>query len=188
MSPDGRGGATLRPLRERSCSKRQQESDHIAKGPTENQIYAAADTVGVRIYNFRPVKGGGYGFTLKTGERTKQRIDWRGKLVSSPRYQRLSQHERTSYAKGHEGERFRVVVPGAVCWHGHRDFFRELFAMAPDAIIKTAFITYKGAEHFERSYRATWDGPPESAQGSFAGYAKPYADACTCTGPDAGGY
>lgn len=71
-------------------------------------------------------------------------------------------------------------MPGAVCWHGHRDFLRALYRRVPDAKVRTAFITYQNAEHFEARYRSTYDGPPASARGSFAGHVRPYRDACTC--------
>lgn len=45
----------------------------------------------------------------------------------------------------------------AVCWHGHRDFFRALFARCPGAVIKTAMATYNGAEHFAATFEPTGD-------------------------------
>lgn len=138
----------------------------------------AAEEVGVRLYGLRQ-SGKGIAFQLKTGEKAEQRPDWRGKLRWFPKYQRLSTRERTSTAKGHEGQRFYPVVPGAVCWHGHRDFLRAFYRRVPDAKIRTAFITYLGASHFEASYESTYDGAPKSS-GGFASYARPYQDACTC--------
>lgn len=96
------------------------------KGAEYFEIQEAADATGVRLYNLRESGKGFTGFTfqLKTGERSEQRPDWRGKLRWMPRYQRLSQRDRQSTAKGYEGKWFTPVVPGAVCWHGHRDFLR----------------------------------------------------------------
>lgn len=139
----------------------------------------AAAEVGVRLYNLRE-SGKGIAFTLKTGEPNEQRVNWRGKPQWSPRYQRLSQRERRSSAKGTEGEIFNPVVPGAVCWHGHRDFLRALYRRVPDAKVRTAFITYLDATHFKESYQSTWDGAPDKASRGFAAGYVPYRDACTC--------
>lgn len=129
----------------------------------------AAQDVGVRLYNFRQSGKSGIAFTLKTGEPTELRINNRGKLVLSPKYQRLSQRM--------DSQR---VVPGAVCWHGHRDWFRAFYRLVPDAKIRTSFITYQSAQHFEDNFEGTYNGPAKDSAGSFAGYARPYQDACTC--------
>ena len=50
----------------------------------------------------------------------------------------------------------------AICWHGHRDFFRELFRINPDAVVKTQHATYE-SETFEDVFPATGRivrGPP----------------------------
>jgi hypothetical protein len=44
-----------------------------------------------------------------------------------------------------------------VCWHGHRDWMREVYRVAPDARIKTALADYRGAVDFEARYRSTQD-------------------------------
>jgi len=54
------------------------------------------------------------------------------------------------------------TIPGAVCWHGHRDFFRALYYHDMEAIIKTTLAKYEGAEHFEYTY-------PESITGLYYG-------------------
>jgi hypothetical protein len=140
---------------------------------------AAAEEVGVRLYNLRE-SGKGIAFTLKTGEPNEQRPDWRGKLKWQARYQRLSQGTRQSTDKKHPGIEFNPVVPGAVCWHGHRDFLMALYRRVPDAKVRTAFITYQNAEHFEANYRDTWNGAPDKAGRGFAAGYVPYRDACTC--------
>lgn len=138
---------------------------------------AAADEVGVRLYNLRE-SGKGLAFILKTGKPIVQATDWRGKLRWFPRYQRLSVRERRSTARGYEGIPFFPVVPGAVCWHGHRDFLRALFRKLPDARVRTALATYRGAEHFETTYPETYGGAPDN--GGFCGHVRPYGSACTC--------
>lgn len=150
---------------------------------TPEQLTDAAESAArethVRLYNVRNA-GKGVAFTLKTGIKGEQREDWRGKLKWFAKYQRLATYERVSSSREHKGERYYPVIPGAVCWHGHRDFFRALYARVPDAKIRTAFITYQNAVHFEDNYELTWNGAPEKASGSFAGHARPYQDACTC--------
>ncbi len=68
----------------------------------------------------------------------------------------------------------------AVCWHGHRDFFRALFIAAPDAIVETKIpfidedVTRYSAETFENMYEQT-----DRNIGSM--YAPMlYSEACTC--------
>lgn len=147
-------------------------------GATLQEIEQAADETGIRLYNLR-VSGHGYAFTLKTGEPNEQRIDWRGKLVRAPRYQRLSQCAQRSTARGHEGKEFARVVPGVVCWHGHRDFFRALYKLAPQAVVRTAMAVYRNAGNFESQFEAT-----RYAGGDRMGvHMTPYADACTCDRP-----
>lgn len=48
----------------------------------------------------------------------------------------------------------------AVCWHGHRAFFRALYAALPAGVtcrIITTMATYRDAEDFERTHDATGD-------------------------------
>jgi hypothetical protein len=47
---------------------------------------------------------------------------------------------------------YRPHRVNAVCWHGHRDFFRALFKIHPRCIIKTRQITYRGSKDFELNY------------------------------------
>lgn len=43
----------------------------------------------------------------------------------------------------------------AVCWHGHREFFRALFRRVPDADVTTALARYTSPAHFEATFGAT---------------------------------
>jgi len=43
----------------------------------------------------------------------------------------------------------------AVCWHGFRDYFRAVYALAPDAVFNTAFDRWKGSQDFEERYRSS---------------------------------
>lgn len=115
---------------------------------------------------------------IRHAVRRQVHIDWRGKLVWSPRYQRLSQRTQRSTAQGHEGKEFARVVPGRVCWHGHRDFFRALYKLAPRAVVRTAMAVYRDAEDFEAHFEST---RRQLGGESWVGMMKPYADACTCS-------
>jgi hypothetical protein len=79
-------------------------------------------------------------------------------------YQRVSQ----SPASG----RHRRVA--AVCWHGHRDFMREIFNRFPEARIKSALADYRGRMDFEQNYRST--------AGTSNGWNVGYSRACVCAG------
>lgn len=69
------------------------------------------------------------------------RIVTDSKTGSPPKWRKIGYHGRT--------------VPGAVCWHGHRAFMRELFKLAPETVIRTGLATYKGSQHFEDTHEAT---------------------------------
>ena len=65
----------------------------------------------------------------------------------------------TLRVKSSRGPGARVSHSGrritAACWHAHRDVMVEIFNLAPDAVIKSSFATYKGKEGFYRDYPAT---------------------------------
>lgn len=137
----------------------------IARNVTEEQIHEAAERVGVRAKSAGHYpRDGREPLASKpcrkstTGEEIRFVI-----RTSVRRYQRLSRNTGR-------------VVPGDVCWHGHRDFFRALFEIAPDAWVKTAKAVYAGREGFEKGYRATLSDP----RGPW-GPSIPYHQACTCT-------
>ena len=72
----------------------------------------------------------------------------------------------------------------AVCWHGHRAFMRELFKLAPDALIITSIswsgkqkLRYEGSEHFEAIHESTGGGLIGSISKAIA-----YKHACDCKG------
>lgn len=104
-------------------------------GVTEEQLSVVADRIGVKLYELRE-DGRALRFTLRP---TGDRDEW-----GNYPYQRRT-------ASWQDTER-RVW---AVCWHGHRDFMREVFRVNPDARIKTGWADYKGAENFEENYRDT---------------------------------
>jgi hypothetical protein len=63
----------------------------------------------------------------------------------------------------------------AVCWHGHRDLFRALFAILPDLKVKTMMATYTGAT-FEDKFKDTY----YINRGSRANPAE-YGSLCICS-------
>lgn len=135
-----------------------------ARGVTKGQLEQAAREVGVELYNLREAgktERAGWAFTLKTGKATSPK--------ERAKYRRVS--KLTSYRDGK-----RHTVPGAVCWHGHRDFFRALYKLAPQARIKTAMAVYLNARHFEELHPDTfWMG------GERMGAAMvPASDLCVC--------
>ncbi|WP_159037124.1 hypothetical protein [Streptomyces specialis] len=41
------------------------------------------------------------------------------------------------------------------CWHAYRDVLRQVFAVAPDATVRTVLETYRGEPGFRQNYPAT---------------------------------
>lgn len=78
----------------------------------------------------------------------------------------LPRYSRTSWYRGSH--------VNAVCWHGHRDFFRAVFAILPDLKIRTSMATYTGAT-FESIYRDTY----HKNAGSLMNPAE-YGSLCIC--------
>jgi hypothetical protein len=151
------------------------------RNATEEQVYTAAEEVGVRICNLRC--GGSrrpyLTFILRTGEPSVYRRDWRGKTQLAPAYQRKSQRARISTAKETHGKVFCPTVPGAVCWHGHAAFYRALYKLAPNAWVRTAKAVYTSAEQFEATYRDSANKPGGAFSGPYSPL--PYQQACGCT-------
>jgi hypothetical protein len=120
----------------------------IAKNANLMQLEAAAAETGVRLENVRPL-GRRWGFVLRLApDRKWQRRSWQGRRIA------------------------------AVSWHGHRDFFRALFRLAPNAIVTSHWAagwTVYTAATFEATYRAT-------GAANIGSMMQPvrYADACDC--------
>jgi len=124
----------------------------LIRGATPDDIRAAAAEVGVSLRGGSSqahsrggeIRARGKGFRVQlctAGERTPS-----GRVKpGTARYRRLSSRDGRT-------------VPGAVCWHGHRDFMRALFARCPEAVIISALATYRGADDFERTHRASAEG------------------------------
>jgi hypothetical protein len=45
------------------------------------------------------------------------------------------------------------------CWHAFRDVLQAVFDKYPDATVRTALATYRGAEGFARTFPGTADTP-----------------------------
>lgn len=88
-------------------------------------------------------------------------------------------YQRTSAGWQQEGRKVH-----AVCWHGHRDFYRRIFQFYPNARIvsgRYGKIEFDGSENFEDTYIETAFiklGPP-----IMGGYPS-MCEACSC--PESG--
>ena len=102
-------------------------------GISEEEARVAAAKVGVAIHSDWAGSG-----IAKDGRAIRFRL---ALGEDKQRYRRMS----------HDGRR-KVA---AVCWHGHRDFMRELLRVNPEARIQTAFADYRGSQDFELSFPAT---------------------------------
>jgi hypothetical protein len=129
----------------------------LAYGVSEQYARQAAESAQVRIIEWR--HGVGHSVRFRLG------------LLPSKQWQRLSA---SYFGRG------RKV--SAVCWHGHRDFFRALFVLQPDCRIQTAQTKqfrrgerFYTAENFERVFRETDKniGPPIAPI--------PYSACCVCS-------
>ena len=114
----------------------------IIRKVTEEAVVAAAQAVHVHVrYGFKPYWRDG---PRETPDGT--RLGTATSITIRPT------EGCTQRRRGTSGARRRIH---AVCWHGHRDFFRALYALCPEAVIVTALARYEGAAHFERTFPAT---------------------------------
>lgn len=130
---------------------------------SESDLRECAAEIGVKIHSDWAGTG-----IVKDGRAWKFRLALNSdvtKLASGYKYQR------TSASMFNEGRRV-----AAVCWHGHRDFMRAVFARDPDARIKSAIADYRGSEAFERDFPAT----AHRNVGSMM-YPMFMKDVCTCS-------
>ena len=132
----------------------------IANNINQQTLEEAAMVLGLRV-EIQATSGSGRRFRVKVspGEERDEEGD--------RKYQRIS---------ASMGRERRVA---AVCWHGFRDFFRECFAIEPEASFKTAIDHWKGSEDFEERYQASG----RRNAGSMM-YPISHAEACRC--PESG--
>lgn len=103
---------------------------------------------------------------LETWNLSPTQVLFLGKMaqgLSGTKYTYTPKISISKYQRQNRRHPGRMVA--AVCWHGFRDFFRELYRLKSDAHIHTALRYYKNSEHFEEVF-------PETA-GS-------YYDCCWC--------
>lgn len=111
---------------------------------------------------------------MRSGKFSDQPFDKRFKLKLKPRSSR-----RPGSRVSQEHHYFSDIKQkriGSSCWHVHRDFMFEVFAINPDARIITALADYKGLEDFEDKFPDTYHS------GGMAGPAviSSVGGACNC--------
>jgi hypothetical protein len=152
----------------------------IAKGTTAGAIVLAAAKVGVRVdvRDVRPTRDGGQ--RVRFGLRLGDAISTTGKKKDARR-----KYQRVGVAGWNAAGATRRIA--SVCWHGHREFFRALFAGSPSARVQTAQTMtavpgkWYTADNFESVYQNTGHVNVGSQYAPLA-----YADACTCDDVDDG--
>jgi len=128
----------------------------LARHVTEETIREAARATGVRADISR---------VTSTSVRFRLGLD-----ISNLYEDGTRRYQRTSSSHFQKGRKV-----GAVCWHGHRDFFRKLFALAPEATVLTALAFYQGGpEDFEKQF------PQTDQNVGSALYPMLASEACTC--------
>jgi len=81
-------------------------------------------------------------------------------------------------------ETYRKVNPvsgrrvAAICWHGHFEFFRELFRAYPSAKVKSSVLTYNGAEEFNEKASETGEARASSVPLCHGDFTE--RDCCQC--------
>jgi hypothetical protein len=105
------------------------------RGITREQAAQAAERVGVELNPDTDEKNGVLRTTIRPDSSLKP-----------------AQRAYTRFSANRGLARRRV---NAVCWHGHRDWMRELFRINPDAVISSALATYRGVRDFDEKFSAT---------------------------------
>jgi len=121
----------------------------IVTGASVSDLEAAAREVGVEVDVSASYSQRRHRFRLSPDLRTAG-LDTKGRRLRGQAGDVL--YQRVNYT--FQGERVRRV--SAVCWHGHRDFFRALYRRAPAAVLRTGVTVYRSAAHFEATHRDTW--------------------------------
>lgn len=130
----------------------------------------AATEVGVRV-DIRSERENSRSVSVRFGLKTAPPLDGKRRHKAGEfRYGRRSVH-----ITNRDGSMRRI--PGAVCWHGHRDFMRAVFSILPDVRITSRLADYRGVVDFEAKYRDT-------AHRNVGSQFHPcyYAEACDCDG------
>ncbi len=127
----------------------------------EAVLATAAHLIRVRIVEMRPAKG-------RRGVRFVLRPRYREEFMA----RHTLEDERAPYLRLNH-RMSRTVC--AVCWHGHRDFFRKVYEFCPDVVFETKMAKYTGVENFENTY-------PQTGYENIGSQMEPCqaADACYC--------
>jgi hypothetical protein len=120
----------------------------LSRGITLDQVRAAAIKVHAEPENVQHVGRDGLRFVIRP-------VAWTGKGRKGGN----QPYVRKGFSRLSSGER---RTTNAICWHGHREFFRELFKLAPEGKVQTASLRGFGkgerwytAENFERLFGKT---------------------------------
>ena len=120
----------------------------LVRQTTADVIRQAARETGVRL-----LSGGGQSYQRGRGGDGELSPSGKGFRFTIRTQGRPPKYGRRGFIRNKAGDRCRI--PGAVCWHGHRDFMRRLFQLAPDAILISAMARYDGAGDFESRHGFT---------------------------------
>lgn len=106
----------------------------LARNVTHGQLADAAHRTGVQLFELR--------------QANVKATAWRFRIVPLP--------ERDEYGwKLYQASSSERKVH-AVCWHGHREFYAELFVLAPDAVVRTAMAVWTKATLTEDNLSETF--------------------------------
>jgi hypothetical protein len=140
----------------------------LIRGITEGELQSCADAVGVDLYDLNRV--------------TQNRMAWRCRIVPiSDKFRKFAVarwYILNGFNAMHKSFHDAPKKPHrihAICWHGHRDFMREIFKINPDASIRTSLAHYKGKDDFENKFYATRN---HNISNSY--YPLPYKFSCKC--------
>lgn len=100
----------------------------LARNVTRENLEQAADSVGINVIDFRPAGKTGARFRL-----SPRRLRTPAGRISKADTGRLCA------VRGFRSDGIRKRT-SSVCWHGHRDFFRALFTLRPDARVQTTLL------------------------------------------------
>ena len=136
----------------------------LAANVSPEDLQTAAASINVTVYNLRSANNARsrWLFTLRPIQPNRKPYREYGRY----------------YRRGFHNDR----TIAAVCWHGHRDFFRALFALAPDCKVQTrhtrqftaAGCTWYTRQNFEQTFRYSDTNIGSQMQPML------YSDACWC--------
>ena len=144
----------------------------IASNVTAAVLISAADEVGVEI-EFTALSSTCRRFRVKLNPKTTEDL-YRPSGGRRPGEDGDAKYQRESAGYGTAGRRVH-----AVCWHGFRDFFRAVFADAPEARFYTALDKWLGSADFEARFR-------ESGHRNIGPAIAPVPIASACRCPESG--